>query len=59
MSFRGAPHRCCSSRICNGTAFAAQTLFTIIESKQYSSGQKNTPAIIDVNIGKQAARTSP
>lgn len=59
MSFRGAPHCCYSSLISNGTAFAPRTLFTIIESKLYSSGQKNMPAIIDVNTNSRQAHISP
>jgi hypothetical protein len=58
MSFRVAPRRYCLSPISRGTAFAHRILFTTIESKPYSSGQKNMPAIIDVSIDSHPARIS-
>ena len=41
-----APGRCCSSRIFSGTLSRAETLFTTIEIRLYSSGRKNTLASI-------------
>ena len=58
MSLQEVPRRCYSSRIYSGTSFAGQTSSTTIESKLYSSGQKNMPASTDANIDRRVAAIS-
>jgi len=49
--------RYCSSRISSGTVSRAKTLFTTIETRVYSSGQKNTLAIIDEHDNSRTEST--
>lgn len=51
------PSRCCSSRISSGIVSGAKTSFTTIETRLYSSGQKNTLAIIDVHNSSRTEST--
>ena len=58
VSSRRAPDRCYTSLTFNGTVFAAPTSSTIIESKRYSSGQKNMLARIDGITDSSTVHTS-